>query len=140
MPTTRETILAACRKHFPAHRDDCSGFLRAVAGELGYPLTGIADQIMDHLAANWTSLTREQAIAAADRGELVVVGLKSGDHDPPRNHGHVAVVVPGPLYHDLYPPVWCGSLGGAASNGNKTVGEVWRRSDRNNVHYYRPPS
>lgn len=139
MPTTKETILAACKKHFDAHRDDCSGFLRAVAGELGYPLSGNADAIVDHLAGSWRVLTREQAIAAVERGELVIVGLKAADHDPPRNHGHVGVVVPGPLYHDLYPRMWCGSIGSAQSQGDKSVGEVWRRTDRNNVHYYGAP-
>jgi hypothetical protein len=138
MTTTRETILAACQRHYNAHRDDCSAYVRAVSADLGYPLSGNADAIVTHLSSNWTRLTREEAIAAVERGQFVIVGLRSGDHDPPRNNGHVAVVVHGPLYHDKYPPVWGGSIGSAQSRGNKTVGEIWRRTDRNDVLYFTP--
>jgi cell wall-associated NlpC family hydrolase len=137
---TKEEILAACRKFYDLYSDDCSGFIRAVARELGYTLTGNADDLVSELERRWTTIDRAQAIEAAAAGTLVIVGLKAADHNPPRRHGHIAVVVDGPLYHGKYPRVWCGSIGGSAgqSEGNKSVGEVWRRTDRDNVSYFKP--
>jgi hypothetical protein len=138
MPITRETILAACRRYYSAHRDDCAAFLRAVAADLGFSLTGNADALVAELSRSWTRLTREQAIAAAEAGQFVVVGLRSRDFNPPGNHGHVGVVVPGPLRHGLYPPVWCGSIGHVPSSGNLSVSGIWRVADRNRVLYFTP--
>jgi hypothetical protein len=135
---TKEDIVAACRKHFDEHSDNCSGFVRAVANELGYSLTGNADGILDQIEKGWTKIDRLKAIDAVKAGTLVIAGLKSSEHDPPRNHGHVAVVVDGSLYNGKYPLVWGGSIGSAQSPGTKSVGEVWRKSDRDAVRYYRP--
>lgn len=137
--TTKESIVAACRTQYDLHSDDCSGFLRAVAADLGYPLSGNANTLVDYFDRSWTTLTRAEAIAAARQGVFVVAGLKGSDHNPPRNHGHVVVVVDGPLYHNKYPLVWGGSIGSAQSPGTKSVGEVWNRTDRDAVRYYRPP-
>ena len=68
-----------------------------------------------------------------------MAGLKGSEHNPARAQGHVAVVVPGPLYHGKYPPCWCGSSGTAQSSGNKPVGEVRSKRDRDRVTYYRAP-
>lgn len=43
---TKDQIVAACKKHFQLHRDDCSGFVRAVTGELGYPLSDDRDAVL----------------------------------------------------------------------------------------------
>ena len=42
----------------------------------------------------------------------------------------------GNLYRKKYPLVWGGSTGGAQSQGDKSVGEVWNNKDRDNVVYY----
>lgn len=136
---TKEDIVAACRKWYATFSNDCSGYVRAVTRELGHPVDGNADGIMNELArsAAWESIDRETAVASAREGKLIVAGLKSSEHNPTANHGHVVIVVDGPLYHDKYPLVWGGSIGSAQSRGTKSVGEVWRRSDRDHVHYYR---
>ena len=136
---TKEEILAACKKHYDAYSDDCSGFVRAVAKELGYSLSGNADALMDQLAKDWKKIDRAKAVELAKAGTLVIAGLKSSQHNPPRNNGHVVIVVEGVLYHNKYPPVWGGSIGSAESRGTKTVGEVWRSTDRDAVQYYQPP-
>jgi hypothetical protein len=137
--TTRESIVAACRKQYDLHYDDCSGFLRAVAAELGFPLAGNADSILDFLDRGWTKIDRTKAIEAVRAGTFVIAGLKSSEHNPPRNNGHVVVVVDGALYNGKYPLVWGGSIGNAQSAGTRSVGEVWRRTDRDAVRYYQPP-
>lgn len=136
--TTRESIVAACKKHYDLHYDDCSGFLRAVAGELGYPLTGNANALVAHFDKNWVKLERTAAIDAAKKGIFVVAGLAGSEHNPPRNNGHVVVVVDGALYNGKYPLVWGGSIGSAQSQGTKSIGEVWNKKDRDAVRYFQP--
>lgn len=119
--------------------DNCSGFVKSVAAKLGVPLPSTADA--DGIAAavsGWKEIkTGAEAAREAGTGNLVLAVLAGADHTPPRTHGHVAVVVTGALYHDQFPKVWCGSLGGLAkSKGTKSVGEVWGRADRDNVKYY----
>lgn len=136
---TKEEIVAACRKWYGSFSNDCSGFVRAVTAELGHPVSGNADGIMNELSrsAAWESIDRATAVASAAAGQLVIAGLKSSEHNPVASHGHVVIVVDGPLYHEKYPLVWGGSIGSAQSRGTKSVGEVWRRSDRDDVRYYR---
>ncbi len=138
--TTKEDIVAACKKHYDQYSDDCSGFLRAVAEELGHSLSGNANGILDQLEKTWTKIDRVKAIEAVKNGAFVIAGLKSSEHNPPRNNGHVVVVVDGALYNGKYPLVWGGSIGSAQSAGIKSVGEVWRKTDRDAVRYYQPPS
>src|SRR5262245_39126141 len=126
---TNAEIVAACRKHYSAHSGDCSAFVRAVTAELGHPLSGNANGIMSELSRTWEKIDRAKAIEAVKSGTLVVAGLKAIDHNPPRNNGHVVIVVDGPLYRDKYPLVWGGSIGSAQSPGTKSVGEVWNKSD-----------
>ncbi len=135
----QESIVAACRKHYAPNKDDCSGFVRAVAAEFGYTLKGNADQIIGALEKSWMNLDRSKAIEAVKEGALVIAGLQAGAHTPPRNHGHVVVIIEGELYNEKYPLVWCGSIGSAQSNGTKSVGEIWRKIDRDAVLYYQAP-
>ena len=123
------------------NKNNCSGFVKAVAKKLGVvlPDTANADGIVSTLAANrsWTKLkSGADAALEAGKGNLVIAGLKAADHSPARNNGHVAIVVTGTLYKGKYPIVWGGSIGGAQSQGSKSVGEVWNRNDRDNVVYY----
>jgi len=136
---TKEDIVAACKKHYTTYWNDCSGFVHAVTTELGHPVDGNADGMMKALAGSpeWQSIDRAAAVEAVKTGALVLAGLKAIDHNPPRSHGHIVVVIDGELYHKIYPLVWGGSIGSAQSKGTKSVGEVWNRTDRDSVLYYK---
>lgn len=123
------------------NKDNCSGFAKSVMAKLGIPMAATANA--DGIASAVANSSGWQAIASgvdaakqAANGVFVLAVLKSSEHAPARNNGHVAVVISGTLYRGKYPPVWGGSLGGAQSQGNKTVGEVWNNRDRDNVKYY----
>ncbi|MEZ4302164.1 MAG: hypothetical protein R3B70_44970 [Polyangiaceae bacterium] len=136
---TNEEIVAACRKHYTAYSGDCSAFVRAVTAELGHAVQGNANGIMSFLASSsaWEEIDRATAATSVHTGALVIAGLRSSDHNPPRNNGHVVIVVDGTLYRGTYPMCWGGSIGSAQSRGTKSVGEVWNRTDRDAVRYYR---
>lgn len=121
------------------NKNNCSGFVKSVAAKLGVPIpaTANADGITTFVGANWKKINSgQEAALQAEMGVFVLVALKGADHTPARTSGHVAVVVRGKLYKNKYPVVWGGSTGGAQSQGDKTVGEVWNRADRDNVGYY----
>jgi len=146
MASTDACIVEACktafdREYIPGtpNRNNCSGFVKEVAKALGVvlPHTANADGIVDHLSANWGAVASSaEAARLAGTGKLVIAGLKAADHSPARNNGHVAVVISGALYRSTYPLVWGGSTGSAQSQGTKSVGEVWNRTDRDNVKYF----
>ena len=128
--TPQQTIIDACEANFAAHTSDCSGFLKAVASALGIQVTGMADDIVNAIqAAPWTTLADGVAAKAqADQGFFVVGGLQ----DTP--HGHVVVVVQGPLAHDKYPTAYWGRLG--ATGMKKTpINWAWNAADRDRVIY-----
>jgi hypothetical protein len=132
-----DRVKDACQANFAAHADDCSGFARAVAGQFGVTLNGLANDIVDTVrnSAEWTSLA--DAIAAeqsAAAGKLVIGGLRGDEQANPDAHGHVVVVVAGPLAHGKYPSAYWGRLGGAGKE-NETVNWAWRAEDRDNVTY-----
>ncbi len=131
------SVRDACELCFPAHVGDCSGFARAVANELGVPLQGLANDIVDTLRAggNWTPLTDGVAAQkAASAGKLVIGGLKGSEQAKPDVHGHIVVVVDGPLAHGAYPSAYWGSLGGAPGR-DKTINWAWTATDRDKVSY-----
>jgi len=123
-----------------ANKNNCSGLVKAVAQKLNIPIpNGQADAIVDYLSGHpsWRKLSSgTEAKTQAETGHLVMAGLKSSDHQPSRNSGHVVIVVGGMLYRGIYPKCWSGSTGAAKSQGTKSVGEVWNTKDRENVHYY----
>jgi hypothetical protein len=125
-----QEIINTCEANFDAHTSDCSGFLKAVAGSLGITITGMADDIVDAIhSAPWTPLPDGIAAKAqADQGFFVVGGLK----DTP--HGHVVVVVRGPLAHGKYPTGYWGRLG-ATGMKNATINWAWNAADRDRVSY-----
>ncbi len=129
-PTPQQNIIDTCEAHFDAYSHDCSGFLKAVAGSLGIAITGMADDIVDAIHSSpWTPLPDGIAAKAqADQGFFVVGGLK----DTP--HGHVVVVVQGPLSHDKYPTGYWGRLG-ATGMKNATINWAWNATDRDKVSY-----
>ena len=126
-----------------ANKGNCSGFLKGVAEKLGVNITqsANADGLIDFMKnQKWTEISSgSDAAAKASAGMFVVAGLKSSEHKPARTHGHVAVVVSGTMYRGKYPKCWCGSIGGAQSQGTKSTGEIWNNKDRDSVVYYMYP-
>ncbi|AKT38166.1 type VI secretion system Vgr family protein [Chondromyces crocatus] len=101
---------------------------------------GAQAQALREQGMAWEAVTREEATTYANQGDLVVAGLRN-----PTGSGHVAVVVPGDGRRagdgETYPFVSGGGSRYGASDGSRTSGEVWNRTDRSNVEYYRfvPP-
>lgn len=136
MPVTtpQQQIINACEAEFQNHIADCSGFAKAVAASLGITLTGMANDIVDQIQnSTWTVLADGIAAKAqADGGHFVVGGLKDNPH------GHVVVVVQGPLdsVHDKYPTAYWGSIRGPQfAAKDKTVNWAWDAADRDRVIY-----
>ena len=120
------------------NKKNCSGFIKSVAKKLDVPLPNVqADGIVDTIEKSWTKVsTGVEAAKKAAAGFFVLAGLKSSDHTRQVSQGHVVIVINGPLYRGKYPLCWGGSTGSAQSKGNKSVGEVWIPTDRDNVAYY----
>jgi len=121
------------------NKENCSGFVKDVAKKIGVslPQTADADGIVDEINSKWIKLdSGKEAAQQASYGTFVLAGLRSTDHSPKRAHGHIVVIVDGPLYHQEYPKCWGGSTGGFTCQGDKSVGEVWNQSDRDSVVYY----
>lgn len=133
-----DPLKAACEASYAAHSNDCSGFAKAVAGLLGVPLTGLADDIVDTLRGGgaWAPVADgPTAAAAAAAGLFVLAGLKGSEQAHPDPHGHVVVVVSGtPLAWGLYPFAYWGSLGGTPGR-DQTLNYAWNTQDRDNVTY-----
>jgi len=136
-----DPIKDACEANFVAHSGDCSGFARAVAGQLGVALNGLANDIVDTIRAGapWTALADGIAAAqAAADGKLVIGGLRGDQQANPDPHGHVVVVVataPGQsLAHGKYPFAYWGRLGGVGEK-DQTVNWAWKAQDLDNVTY-----
>ncbi len=141
MDSLDQCIVNACKNSWDKsylagtpNKDNCSGFVQSVAAELGVPMPrGNANAMVDGLEQSWTKLASgAEAAQKAAQGFLVIAGLKGC------TYGHVAVVISGPLYRQKYPMCWCGSIAGAVgqSQGLKSVGQVWNRTDRDRLNYY----
>jgi hypothetical protein len=132
--TPQQQIIDACEAHFQANIHDCSGFAKAVAGALGINLlSGMANDIVDEIQnAPWTVLADGIAAKARAEAGCLVIGAKKDDP-----HGHVVVVVPGPLAHEKYPAAYWGSLAGHPSEipEKTTVNWAWRRPECDQVIY-----
>ena len=131
-----QSVIDRCEAAFEANKNDCSAFVRAVSAACGIGLTGQADDIVDQTTgAGWIKLTDGlQAASMADAGMLVIAGLKGSEHTPPRNNGHVAVVVTGTLADGKYPTGYWGSSGGA-SGKKQTLNYSWNAADRDKAHF-----
>jgi hypothetical protein len=101
----RSRVIAACTKHWPDNQGDCSAFVRAVAQDLGFTLTGNANAIYTQIAtAPWVRIgigTQPSAVAgiSAGEGKFVVAAEQS------QGNGHVAIVVDYRNAFDSYPQV-----------------------------------
>ena len=103
-------IVKLCEKYWEEHKKNCSGYVKAIASELGVSLTGPANDIVDQIQKHpWKILkSGVEAKLQATNGMYVIAGLKAD------KHGHVVVVVPGSLSHGKYPTAYWGSIGGVA--------------------------
>src|SRR5258708_9919559 len=130
-----DRVAAACEACFDAHAGDCSGFACAVANTVGVPLAGLANASVDTLRAggDWTALPDgPTAAASAAAGKLVIAGLKGSEQTNPDQHGHVVVVVTGPLARGKYPSAYWGRLGGGGQE-DETINFAWGAGDRHRV-------
>ena len=135
-------IIDVCEANWEAQKSNCSGFVKVVAAALGVSTFAAgedANQIVDTLqaATDWTPLTPGDGVAAkqqADAGLLVIAGLKGAEQVNPDPHGHVVVVVSGPLDRQ-YPTAYWGQLNGVGAKA-KTINWAWRAGDRDKVGYY----
>lgn len=134
--TSADDVKQACEAAFEANKDNCSGFAEAVAAALGVTLTGQADDIADEIqTAGWQVLSGgAEAKEKADAGCLVVAALKGADNVPPQEHGHVAIIVSGPLAQGKYPTGYWGTLGGVGRK-NTTINFAWNAASRDKVIY-----
>jgi hypothetical protein len=136
-----DEIIEACReaRTVPANAANCNEFVIAVAAKCGITLSGNADQIMSEITGpGWEQLGHDgvKASAAAADGALVVGGMTSqalGDA-----HGHVVIVVKGPLAHGKYPTAYWGSQNPAIRQDGgvgTTVNYSFNTNDRDRVIY-----
>ena len=104
---TLTRVASACKKHWPNWKSDCSGFVKAVAVELGYyDLFGQANNIIDQMQKQpWRKLSSgKEAAQQASLGKFVLAGHKRSPN------GHVVVVMPGGPVYGKYPYAYWGSL------------------------------
>ena len=145
-PEKAKALKEAADAALNKHPKSCSHSTAAVAEALGHSeLTGLnANEQVNYMEKHWKTVDAATSQSMANHGELVVAGLKD------TGNGHTAVVVPGDgatkmnnNQPSFYPNVQGSSLNGPGSagysNGSKTAGDVWNKTDRQNVNYYAPP-
>jgi hypothetical protein len=122
-------VMAALKSCYQANTGDCSGFLKAVMRQLEIPYSGnpMADDFYAMLVngtGGWERLGGgPEAAARAGAGDLVIGALDGPTAH--QTHGHVVIVVPGPLNRGSYPTAWWGSLGGTPGK-NQTINWAWK--------------
>lgn len=140
-------IIASCQKHIGQYGNNCSAFAKAVADDLGVVLAGDANGIVDFISQAWSLLPNgATAQEYAAEGFFVIGGVKATPH------GHVVVVVDGPLALGKYPQAFWGSyhaltvlgqtINAGFSRGHGTVNYAFPTGQRDHVVYAatRPPS
>ncbi|SMC24972.1 hypothetical protein SAMN02745857_02023 [Andreprevotia lacus DSM 23236] len=129
---TAARIIAACESNWDAWKSDCSGFLKAVASDLGVLLQGNANAIGNYLenAADWQNLGTDKATAQmrANSGMLVVGSLNAS------GHGHVVVIVATDAAH-VQPVGYWGRFG-SVGRKNTTINYSWNNADLAQVKFY----
>lgn len=142
-----ELLKAACNNAYDKNPDSCSHAVWDVIKGMVNPQESYrqANELIDYLSANWKKIPLDAVDGLANKGVVVVAGLKG------TNHGHVIVVYPGPRilnggYEYLwkknkmlmlqgtqkYPPCLSTSIGswpGAMSKGDKTVWDPWANDE-----------
>lgn len=112
------TIVDVCEAHWEAWKDDCSGFLKAVAADVGISLHGQANAIIDQVQGHpWQRVgSAREAVALSGQRYLVIAGLKA------TGNGHVAVIVPGDARP--WPHAYWGQIHGVGRK-NETINWSW---------------
>lgn len=127
-----DQIIESCEKHLSTFRADCSGFARAVAADFGITLVGDANHLAEALETRWASASSpREAGRLAGLGKFVIAAKA----EPKGRHGHVAIIVKGPLSHGEYPPGYWGSLGGVAGR-NIPITRAWSKTALPDVKYF----
>jgi hypothetical protein len=139
-------IIDICEGNWDANKSDCNHFVKAVADALGLTLFSAgdnADAIMDKLAnaVGWAVIPSSTDLSAvendASAGHFIIAGLKSADFTPPRNNGHVVVVVKGDdSAHPGFPLAYWGKLGGVGAKDSSIRNTFIPDVDLPNVKYY----
>lgn len=132
-----DRVIDVCEADFAAHQSDCSGFVKAVAADLDITIRGLANDIVNEIRGGGTWRTLPDGVAAAASaasGKFVVAGLRGDEQSDPDVHGHVVVVVAGPLARDRYPRGYWGQLGGTGCKF-QTTNFAWNEQDRDRVTY-----
>ncbi len=136
-------IIDICEANWDANKDDCNHFVKAVADALGVTLfdpNDNADAILNKLAGapGWSSIpNRAQVEAQADAGQFIIAGLRSIEFHPPRNNGHVVVVVAGDdSSHPGFPMAYWGTLGGVGQKNSSIRNTFIPGPDLDAVHYF----
>ena len=136
MAYTTEQIRGFCELNWETWKRDCSGFVKAVAQNLGIILPGQANDIVDFLESSsaWENLgtDKSKAMSHATDGYFVVGGLKAA------GHGHLVVVVDS---HSStgYPLAYWGRLSSnpqVFGKKNTTINWSWSQADLPNVRFY----
>lgn len=135
-----QSIINSCEQHWNNYKDDCSGFVKAVATDLGITLTGQADDIVNQIqSGNWSPINDPvEAEKQAENGYLVIAGIKAADYVPPQVNGHVVVVVSGGLVPSgngqSYPHGYWGQLHGIGKR-NQSISYAFNAASIINVVY-----
>ena len=132
-------LIAICQSEIVNYPQDCAGFVRAVAAACGVYMFGNANTIVALLATGRPLADGVAAGRAAAAGQLVLGG-KQGN-----GHGHVVVVVDGPLNRGRYPYAFWGqyhglTIAGLTANvgftrGHGTVNYAFDAKARDEVRY-----
>jgi hypothetical protein len=133
-------IIALCQRNVGRYNNDCAGFVRAVAQACGVLMTGSANTIVAMLNTGRFVAGGAAAKEAAAAGQLVIAGLAAP------GHGHVAIVVSGPLNPGgKYPYAFWGQYHGlnvlgetvnvGFSRGHGPLNWAFKDTDRDKVKY-----
>jgi hypothetical protein len=155
-------LKAACDRAYDNNLHSCSNAVYDLIKELVNPGETYrqANEFIDYWDENWKSVSLEEGFGLANRGIVVVGGLKVLG-----GHGHVIAIYPGTKipnggYQYFYKPAnkyltlkptgtypralstsisttWPGTM----SKGDKTVWDPWAKDDAfSNVEFWAPPA
>ena len=114
-------IFKFAEKEWDANKSNCSGYIKAVAADLGIVLAGQANDLIDFWTAHspWINLGHDakRASTLAASGYFVVAGEKD------RPNGHVVLIVPG-WSANGHPMGYWGRLNGIGMK-NKSISLAW---------------
>ena len=142
--STGQTLIAkACEKHWNAHKDNCSGFVKAVAAEIGIFLPDKqANEIIDYISpwamASWWKIgSPKDAGLLAEEGYFVLACLESKQITLPSGNGHVAVVTSGYRAGKGNSPRGYWGAHKSVGKKNATMNYSFSTADIHKVTYYR---